>query len=78
MRECVLLDTSPFVAIINRRDQFHGWITAQWDNIEPPLLTCEAVIYEACFLLRNILMLFKVISNSLILVHKFGYNDECC
>jgi hypothetical protein len=51
IRGCVLLDTGPLVAIINRRDQFHGWVTAQWDNIEPPLLTCEAVISEACFLL---------------------------
>lgn len=54
MRRCVLLDTGPLVAVINRRDKFHGWVTRQWDNIEPPLLTCEAVISEACFLLRNV------------------------
>ncbi|XHR85851.1 MAG: type II toxin-antitoxin system VapC family toxin [Gloeotrichia echinulata GP01] len=54
MRRCVLLDTGPLVAVINRRDQFHSWVTAQWANIEPPLLTCEAVISEACFLLRNV------------------------
>ncbi|WP_414561697.1 MULTISPECIES: type II toxin-antitoxin system VapC family toxin [unclassified Anabaena] len=54
MRGCVLLDTGPLVAAINRRDNFHTWVTAQWANIEPPLLTCEAVISEACFILRNV------------------------
>ena len=54
MRRCVLLDTGPLVALINRRDKFHDWVTTQWANIEPPLLTCEAVISEACFLLRNV------------------------
>ena len=54
MRRCVLLDTGPLVALFNRRDKFHEWVTTQWANIEPPLLTCEAVISEACFLLRNV------------------------
>jgi predicted nucleic acid-binding protein len=54
MKRGVLLDTGPLVAVINRRDQFHGWVKTQWANIEPPLLTCEAVISEACFLLRNV------------------------
>ncbi|MEJ6481013.1 PIN domain-containing protein [Nostoc punctiforme UO1] len=49
-----MLDTGPLVAVINRNDKFHGWTTTQWANIEPPLLTCEAVISEACFLLRNV------------------------
>lgn len=49
MRRCVLLDTGPLVAVINRSDKFHGWTTTQWANIEPPLLTCEAVIPEAFF-----------------------------
>lgn len=54
MRRQVLIDTGPLVALINRRDKFHSWITAEWNQIEPPILTCEAVLVEACFLLRNI------------------------
>ena len=50
----VLLDAGPLVASINRRDRFHEWTTSQLAQIEPPLLTCEAVIAESCFLLRNL------------------------
>ena len=79
MRGCVLLDTGPLVAIINRRDQFHGWVTSQWDNIEPPLLTCEAVISEACFLLRNVYggqdAVINLVKNGVIKV-PFNLDDE--
>jgi predicted nucleic acid-binding protein len=54
MRRRVLLDTGPLVAALDRRDEFHRWVTAQWATIEPPLLTCDAVISESCFLLRNV------------------------
>lgn len=54
MRRRVLIDTGPLVASLNRRDQFHAWVTAELATIEPPLLTCEAVLSEACFLLRNV------------------------
>lgn len=50
----VLLDTGPLVALLNRRDSCHEWAKLQWKQIEPPLLTCEAVIAEACFLLQNV------------------------
>lgn len=53
MRQVVLLDTGPLVAIVNRRDKFHDWIKMRFDVIEPPLFTCEAVLAEACFLLRK-------------------------
>ena len=53
MKENVLLDTGPLVAFLNRRDKFHNWALAQWDQIKPPMLTCEAVISEACFLLAQ-------------------------
>ena len=54
MRSQVLLDTGPLVAFLNRRDRHHAWATAQLSRIAPPLLTCEAVISEACFLLRRL------------------------
>jgi uncharacterized protein len=54
MKQAVLLDTGPLVALINRREQFHKWVTNQFAQIEPPLLTCEAVVTEACFLLQNV------------------------
>jgi len=50
----VLLDTGPLVAFLNRRDRYHEWAQAQWAEIEPLLLTCEAVVTEACFLVRNL------------------------
>jgi predicted nucleic acid-binding protein len=53
MKQSILLDTGPLVAFLNRRDKFHKWAMAQWDQIAPPMLTCEAVVSEACFLLAG-------------------------
>ena len=53
MKENVLLDTGPLVAFLNRRDKFHEWALEHWDQIQPSMLTCEAVISEACFLLAG-------------------------
>jgi len=53
MRRHVLLDTGPLVASLDARDKYHEWTHAELTEIEPPLLTCEAVLTEACFLLRN-------------------------
>jgi predicted nucleic acid-binding protein len=47
------LDTGPLVAAINRRDRVHRWAIAAWKQVAKPLLTCEAVPTEACFLLQN-------------------------
>lgn len=48
----LLVDTGPLVALLNRRDRFHAWVRGVLDTVEPPILTCEAVLSEACFLLR--------------------------
>jgi len=53
VRGAAILDTGPLVAFLNRRDRFHAWAVAQLDGIEPPLLTCEPVLSEVCFLLRH-------------------------
>ncbi len=53
MKQNILLDTGPLVAFLNRKDSFHKWAVAKWDQISPPMLTCEAVVSEACFLLAR-------------------------
>jgi uncharacterized protein len=50
----VVIDTGPLVALLNRKDRHHGWVREVLDTLEPPVLTCEAVISEACFLLSRI------------------------
>ena len=49
----VILDTGPLVALLNGRDRHHGWAVDQWSRIAPPLLTCDAVLAEACFLVQS-------------------------
>jgi uncharacterized protein len=48
------LDTGPLVAFLNSRDSHHSWAKSTLDKISPPLLTCEAVLSEAAFLVRNL------------------------
>ena len=50
----VLVDTGPLVAALNRLDRHHKWAKARLAEIAPPMLTCEAVLAELCFLVRNI------------------------
>ena len=54
MRQTIIIDTSALVALINPNDPHHRWAVEQWSKIYPPVLTCEAVISETCFLLRQI------------------------
>ncbi len=54
MRSKVLLDAGPLVALLNYRDRYHGWAKERFAEIAPPLLTCEAVVTEACHLLRDL------------------------
>jgi predicted nucleic acid-binding protein len=49
----VLADTGPIVAYLNGRDRHHAWAVAAFKRLRPPLLTCEAVLSEAVFLLRS-------------------------
>jgi predicted nucleic acid-binding protein len=49
-----ILDTGPLVGSLDRDHQWHGWAIRQFATIKQPALTCEAVISEACFLLRDV------------------------
>jgi predicted nucleic acid-binding protein len=53
MRQQVILDTGPLVALLRKEDQFHHWSDAAISKLSGPLLTCEPVVVEACFLLRR-------------------------
>jgi predicted nucleic acid-binding protein len=50
----VILDTGPLIALLNRRERQHAWVSRVLDTIEPPVFTCDAVLSEACFLLRTV------------------------
>src|SRR5436190_19041746 len=52
MKPVILADTGPLVALLDRRDRYHGWAVAELDQMTAPLASCEAVLTEACFLLR--------------------------
>ncbi len=54
MRQTILVDTGPLVAAIDRRDRWHEWAVKELASVEAPLLTCEAVVSEACFLLQRV------------------------
>ena len=49
----VLLDTGPWVALLSRNDTHHQWAIEQFRVFQPPLLSCEAVVAETCFLLKR-------------------------
>ncbi len=55
MSEIILLDTGSLVAVLFARDQFHEWAVEKISKMRVPLLTCEAVIAEACFLTQRML-----------------------
>ena len=48
-----IIDTGPLVGALDRDDQWHAWATKEFAGIRQPALTCDAVISEACFLLRG-------------------------
>jgi uncharacterized protein len=54
MARRVLIDAGPIAALLNRRDVHHDWAKQQIAHLRNPLVTCEAVLSEAFFLLAPI------------------------
>ncbi len=48
-----IVDNGPLVGWINRRDQWHPWSVSVMQALEPPLISCESVIAEAAWHLRD-------------------------
>jgi predicted nucleic acid-binding protein len=52
-RVITLCDTGPLVAYLNRNDPHHVGAVTLMRQVRPPLLTCEAVLAEASYFLRE-------------------------
>ena len=50
----VLLDTGVIVALLDRSERFHHACAEAITGFHVPLVTCEAVIAESCYLLRTL------------------------
>ena len=50
----VLLDTGVIVALLDKSERNHGRCVEAVAELEGTLVTCEAVIAEACYLLRTV------------------------
>ena len=48
-----IADTGIIVGLIDSSDQWHAWVKEQAGKFSAPYLTCEAVICEACHLLKG-------------------------
>jgi uncharacterized protein len=49
----VLVDTGPLVAHFDSSERHHRWVADALRTVSGPLVTCEAVLTEACHLLRR-------------------------
>jgi len=49
-----IVDTGPLVALLDAREPHHAWARETLRNLQTPLQTCEAVLSEACFLLKDV------------------------
>ena len=54
MAPSVVVDTGPIVALLDADEANHAWAVAQLRKLRPPLLTCEAVLTEAAFLIARV------------------------
>lgn len=54
MNPSVLLDTGFIVALLDRSERRHGECVRAIQGLGAALVTCEAVVAEACYLLRGV------------------------
>lgn len=61
-----IADTGFLVAFANRRDEFFPWAHALAENVQEPLLTCEAVLAETAFHLRDSALVLALVEKGLV------------
>ena len=63
-----IADTGFLVAFANRNDEHHAWARALAEQIDAPLFTCEAVLAEAAFHLRDTRIVLDMVTDGLVRV----------
>lgn len=61
-----IADTGFLVAFANREDRHHAWAVELAEQVSEPLLTCEAVLAEAAFHLRNVPVVLAMVRDGLV------------
>jgi predicted nucleic acid-binding protein len=70
-----IADTGFLVAFVSRDDAYHDWAVGLADEFDAPLLTCEAVLAETAYNLRNSAIVFEMLREGIITL-AFDCNDH--
>ncbi|GDY20167.1 hypothetical protein LBMAG56_15120 [Verrucomicrobiota bacterium] len=70
-----IADTGFLVAFASRDDTYHDWATEMAGEFDEPLLTCEAVLAETAYHLRNSAIVFEMLREGMITL-AFDCNDH--
>lgn len=62
----LIADTGFLVAFANRGDRFHRWATELAEQLEPPALTCEAVLSETASHLESSRLVVEMVQSGLV------------
>jgi predicted nucleic acid-binding protein len=63
-----IADTGFLVAFANRRDRYFPWAQSLAEKIHEPLVTCEAVLAETAFHLKNSALVLQFLQTGLVAV----------
>lgn len=61
-----IADTGFIVAFLNSRDEHHAWAVGLAEQVTTPLITCEAVLTEAAYLLDDVALVMEVMAVGLV------------
>lgn len=61
-----IADTGFLVAFANRDDRHHTWALRLAEQVREPLLTCDAVLAEAAFHLRDTALVLSMVREGLV------------
>jgi uncharacterized protein len=70
-----IADTGFLVALVNSRDSHHEWALRVAEQATEPLLTCEPVLAETAFHLRNVGLVLQMVTEQFLAL-AFDCNDH--